>query len=137
MTIMDPRFVNLRLADSALSRVRAGWSRFPNNPSIEDLWTVGRCSLNDPSKRSREFGSQTRKGDAMLVLTRRVNEEIIIDGRIRVRVLDAHRDRVRIGVDAPPEVRVDRLEVQARRTASDDFEAPFERSSRLPPADSL
>jgi carbon storage regulator len=72
----------------------------------------------------------------MLVLTRRVNEEIIIDGRIRVRVLDAHRDRVRIGVEAPPSVRVDRLEVQMRRAANDELEPEFERESRIPYAES-
>ena len=51
----------------------------------------------------------------MLVLTRRVNEDIIINGNIRIRVLDAHHDRVRIGVAAPASVRVDRQEVAERR----------------------
>ena len=60
----------------------------------------------------------------MLVLTRRVNEDIIINGTIRIRVLDAHHDRVRIGVAAPPEVRVDRLEVAQRRLAAMGAETP-------------
>jgi carbon storage regulator len=60
----------------------------------------------------------------MLVLTRRVNEDIIINGTIRIRVLDARHDRVRIGVAAPPAVRVDRQEVAERRLAAAGTEAP-------------
>ena len=51
----------------------------------------------------------------MLVLTRRVGEEIVIGGNIRVTVLDAGVGRVRIGVTAPPDVRVDRQEIATRR----------------------
>jgi carbon storage regulator len=51
----------------------------------------------------------------MLVLSRRINEEIIIAGGIRVTVVSVKGDRVRIGVAAPPEVSVDRAEVHARR----------------------
>lgn len=51
----------------------------------------------------------------MLVLTRRVGEEIVIDGNIRVVVVAVSGDRVRLGVNAPPDVTVDRLEVHARR----------------------
>lgn len=47
----------------------------------------------------------------MLVLTRKVGEEIVIDGHIRVTVVALKGGRVRIGVTAPPEVRVDREEV--------------------------
>ena len=51
----------------------------------------------------------------MLVLTRRVGEEIVIDGNIRVTVTGVHGDKVRIGVTAPASVRVDRQEVHDRR----------------------
>jgi carbon storage regulator len=37
----------------------------------------------------------------MLVLTRRVGEEIVIDGNIRITVTAIHGERVRIGVTAP------------------------------------
>ncbi len=50
----------------------------------------------------------------MLVLTRRIGEAIIIDGDIRVTVTGIQRDKVRIGIDAPPHVRVDREEVHRR-----------------------
>ncbi len=51
----------------------------------------------------------------MLVLTRRVGEVIVIDGGIRLAVVSVQGDKVRIGIEAPPEVRVDRQEVHARR----------------------
>jgi len=50
----------------------------------------------------------------MLVLTRRVGEEIIIAGNIRVTVASIKGDKVRLGVTAPPEVRIDREEVHNR-----------------------
>lgn len=51
----------------------------------------------------------------MLVLTRNTGDEVIIDGRIRLRIAAVKGDRVRIGVEAPPEVSVDRDEVHRRR----------------------
>ena len=57
----------------------------------------------------------------MLVLTRRVGEEIVIDGSIRVVVVGAKGDRIRIGVKAPESVRVDRQEIHDRRT---EFASP-------------
>ena len=51
----------------------------------------------------------------MLVLTRSIGDEIIIDGRIRVRITGVKGDRVKVGIEAPPEVSVDRHEVHARR----------------------
>jgi carbon storage regulator len=51
----------------------------------------------------------------MLVLTRRVGEEIVIDGDIRITVTGVQGEKVRIGVTAPESVRVDRREVHLRR----------------------
>lgn len=51
----------------------------------------------------------------MLVLTRRLGETIVIDGDIRVTVVDVKGDRVRLGITAPASVAVDREEVHARR----------------------
>jgi carbon storage regulator len=51
----------------------------------------------------------------MLVLTRKVGEEVVIDGDIRVAVCGVRGDKVRIGIDAPPAIRVDRAEVHANR----------------------
>lgn len=51
----------------------------------------------------------------MLVLTRRVGEKIIISDDICVTIVEVSGDRVRVGVEAPRSVRVDRHEVHVRR----------------------
>jgi carbon storage regulator len=51
----------------------------------------------------------------MLVLTRRPGESIVIDEGIRVTILEVKNSRVRIGISAPPTVRVDRREVHERK----------------------
>ncbi|QDU23860.1 carbon storage regulator [Urbifossiella limnaea] len=54
----------------------------------------------------------------MLVLTRKGGQEIVIDGRVRVTILAVGGDRVRVGITAPPEIRVDRAEVHERLVES-------------------
>jgi len=51
----------------------------------------------------------------MLVLSRKVGEEILIGENIRLTILSTKGERVRIGIAAPPEVRVDRYELHLRR----------------------
>lgn len=51
----------------------------------------------------------------MLVLSRRLNETIVIDGNIQITVLALKGDRVRLGISAPADVRVDRAEIHERR----------------------
>lgn len=63
----------------------------------------------------------------MLVLSRKREEDIIIPtayGPVTIRIVDIIRNRVRVGVLAPPEVRVDRGEVAARRAAAAIHLAP-------------
>jgi carbon storage regulator len=50
----------------------------------------------------------------MLVLSRKIGEEIIIDGCIRVILAGIKGDKVRIAIDAPPHVPVNREEIQKR-----------------------
>jgi carbon storage regulator len=50
--------------------------------------------------------------DAMLVLSRRTNEDIIIDGHIIVRVVSIRGDKCRIGIVAPKTMTVHRKEIQ-------------------------
>jgi carbon storage regulator len=52
----------------------------------------------------------------MLVLSRRIGEEIVIGDQIRIVVSDIKANRVRLGVTAPSTVRVDRQEVRERRS---------------------
>ena len=54
----------------------------------------------------------------MLVLSRRVGEEIIINDNVRVTVVAVKGDRVRLGIVAPRDVTVDRSEVHERRVGT-------------------
>ena len=47
----------------------------------------------------------------MLVLSRKKNESIVIDGNIVVTVVEIKGDKVRLGITAPAEVPVHRSEV--------------------------
>lgn len=47
----------------------------------------------------------------MLVLTRKVNEEILIGDTIRIKVVDIGAGRIRLGISAPRDVTVLRDEV--------------------------
>ena len=55
----------------------------------------------------------TTEGRAMLVLTRKIGETIVIDKRITVTLLGVQGHRARIGIDAPPDVEIDRGEIAA------------------------
>jgi carbon storage regulator len=47
----------------------------------------------------------------MLVLSRKLNESIVIDGRITVKIVRVEGDVVKLGIEAPAEVPVHRQEV--------------------------
>ena len=47
----------------------------------------------------------------VLILTRRVNETLIIDDKIEITVLQTRGNQVRIGIQAPREVLIHRKEV--------------------------
>ncbi|HEY7414089.1 MAG TPA: carbon storage regulator [Ktedonobacteraceae bacterium] len=52
----------------------------------------------------------------MLVLRRRVGASIIIGGTITVSVLTVEGDRVKLGIEAPPDVTITRQELLTRHT---------------------
>jgi carbon storage regulator CsrA len=54
----------------------------------------------------------------VLVLSRRIDEEIVIDEYIRVVVAAVQGDRVRLSICAPATVCVDRQEVDKRRSVA-------------------
>ena len=67
----------------------------------------------------------------MLVLDRRVQEGFWIEGRIFVKVLSIGRHRVKIGVEAPQEFKIEREELRSRPTAESagrDLTAPRKRA---------
>ncbi len=47
----------------------------------------------------------------MLVLTRKINESIVIDDHIKITVLQIKGKQVRIGIKAPKETKVHRQEI--------------------------
>lgn len=47
----------------------------------------------------------------MLVLSRKKNEKIVIGDSITIMVIEIRGDKVRLGIDAPKEVSVHRLEI--------------------------
>lgn len=73
----------------------------------------------------------------MLILSRRVGEAVILDGGIRVVVLAADRRGVRLGIDAPKDVGIQREElvspVAAQNRRSRAPEAAAEWAALLPP----
>lgn len=66
----------------------------------------------------------------MLVLSRKKNESIVIDDRIKIVVVEIRGDKVRLGVEAPKEVPVHRQEVydaikrSAMETQAMEIDAP-------------
>ena len=55
----------------------------------------------------------------MLVLSRRLNQAIVIGGAVRVTVLAITPSRIELGVEAPREIMVDREEIHLRRQYSE------------------
>lgn len=55
----------------------------------------------------------------MLVLTRSVNEAVVIDDEITVTVLSIHGGKVRLGFDAPREIPILREEVHDREIVAE------------------
>jgi carbon storage regulator len=69
----------------------------------------------------------------MLVLSRKIEESVIIDGTIVVTVLGIEGDRVKLGILAPPEVTILRQEVRDRATGQPPPpRAPGRRPGRSP-----
>jgi carbon storage regulator len=63
----------------------------------------------------------------MLVLTRKPGEKVVIGNGITVTVVEVHRNRVQVGIDAPDQVRVLRAELaqwQDEPAGSDELADP-------------
>ena len=60
----------------------------------------------------------------MLVLSRKPAEAIVINDTVRVTVVAIKGDRVRLGIEAPRSVTVDRAEVHQRRMQFIDIPLP-------------
>lgn len=62
----------------------------------------------------------------MLILTRRVGETVIINKNIRVTVLSAKGNQLRLGIDAPSDVEIHREEIFNRIYDIDDAQTENE-----------
>ena len=51
----------------------------------------------------------------MLVLTRKIGEQIVIAGNITISIVAVGPGRVKIGIEAPPHVSIDRQEIHDRK----------------------
>lgn len=56
----------------------------------------------------------------MLILTRRAGESIVIGDNVVITIVEAGRDHVRVGIDAPRSVSVHRQEVYAEITRENE-----------------
>lgn len=56
----------------------------------------------------------------MLVITRRTREGFFVGPEVLIKILEVNGNHVRIGIDAPKNVIVDRCEIRKRRLADSD-----------------
>ncbi|MAR32671.1 MAG: carbon storage regulator [Porticoccaceae bacterium] len=66
----------------------------------------------------------------MLILTRRVGETLVIGDDIRITVLSARGNQVRMGVNAPKNVAVHREEIYQRIQSEKDSSQPISEFDR-------
>lgn len=58
--------------------------------------------------------ANTRKGGSVLVLTRKIGEVFRVGDDVKVTVLEVRSGQVKLGIEAPRDVRVNREEIYAR-----------------------
>jgi len=56
----------------------------------------------------------------MILLTRQIGETIIVDGGIKVTVMDIQGNHIKLGIDAPKEMKVYREEIFKRMQSEKD-----------------
>ncbi len=74
-----------------------------------------RYSLPDTVIRIRCTNEEWIERIQMLILSRKINERIVIGGNIEITITGIRGDRVRIGVIAPKEVDVVRYEIRKKK----------------------
>ena len=59
----------------------------------------------------------------MLVLTRKQGQTIVIDDRIKITLLKVKGNTVRVGIDAPRDISIRRVELEPLRGAPKEYAA--------------
>jgi carbon storage regulator len=72
----------------------------------------------------------------MLILARKVNESIIIGDKVEVSVVDIKGDQVKLGIKAPKDVKVYRLEVY-EAIQEENKAAALSKPAHIPQIDEL
>lgn len=57
----------------------------------------------------------------MLVLSRKTDESLVIGNDIRIVVVAIKGDKVRLGIEAPRDVQVDRSEIREKKNERDEL----------------
>jgi carbon storage regulator len=68
----------------------------------------------------------------MLILSRKLGESIVIDGRIHVKIVRVEGEIVKVGIEAPSDVPVHRLEVYEEIQRSNQQALTQQKSTSLP-----
>jgi carbon storage regulator len=66
------------------------------------------------------------EGFLMLVITRKLSEEIIINDEIRVQVVSIRPGRIRLGIDAPSWMSVQRGEIVSKEEEKESIDLRFD-----------
>jgi carbon storage regulator len=77
-------------------------SRHADTTSSSQQWVVAVVSV------------RSAEASTMLVLTRKLGENIRIGDSVKITVLEVRSGQVKLGIEAPPEVKVHREEIYAR-----------------------
>lgn len=73
----------------------------------------------------------SKEGHLILVLTRRAGESIILAGNIKLTIVSVGAGHVKVGIEAPPHVRVDRQEIYDKLDLPSVFD-PLDESDPTP-----
>jgi carbon storage regulator len=83
-------------------------------PSPDAAWDV-QTTVGDGARRRDQESDLDGRGTPMLVLSRKVGEKVVIGDGVVLTVVKVERNQVRLGIEAPADVRVYREEIAPSR----------------------